>query len=281
VIRGRGSVRAARKFAIALVVSLVIAGFAYAAIPDSSGVIHGCYSTKNGALRVIDSSAKCASTELALNWNQTGPKGATGPAGPAGAAGAKGDPGATGAQGPKGDSGAAGPAGPPGPTGDPGETGQQGPQGSTGDAGATGAQGPPGVVASYFSHGNAPSPLDVTAWADFRFVTTPTRVTLNTGDKLSVTASAIFGTKQLLGAKDLHLGICYRNPATTGYLRLGAQEDFFPGLVAEQNKPLPVSISMVFYAGTGDTDVSLCFQTTDGNWDQNGSVWVSTLVLHS
>jgi hypothetical protein len=108
-----------------------------------------------------------------------------------------------------------------------------------------------------------------------------TLVTLNAGDKLSVTASAIFGTKQLLGAKDLHLGICYRNPATTGYLRLGAQEDFFPGLVAQQNQPLPVSISMVFYAGTGDTDVGLCFQTTNANWDQNGSVWVSTLVLHS
>jgi hypothetical protein len=51
--------------------------------------------------------------------------------------------------------------------------------------------------------------------------------------------------------------------------------------VADQNKPLSVSISMVFYAGTGDTDVGLCFQTTDANWDQNGSVWVSTLVLHS
>jgi hypothetical protein len=39
---------------------------------------------------------------------------------------------------------------------------------------------------------------------------------------------------------------------------------------------------MVFYAGTGDTDVGLRYQTTDGtSRDRNGSVWVSTLVLHS
>ena len=43
------------------VLALAVAGIAYAAIPDSSGVIHGCYS-KTGALRVIDSSAKCVRT---------------------------------------------------------------------------------------------------------------------------------------------------------------------------------------------------------------------------
>ena len=98
-------------------------------------------------------------------------------------------------------------------------------------------------------------------------------------------ASAIFGTKQLLGAKDLHLGICYKNPADTGYLRLGDQQDFFaPGsaLTAEKNKALPITISMIFPAGTGATDVGLCYQTTDGsNWDQNGSLWVSAIVIHS
>src|SRR5438067_256507 len=63
-----------RRLALVAVLALVGAGIAYAAIPDSSGVIHGCYSTKNGALRVIDSSAKCANGEVALNWNQQGPK---------------------------------------------------------------------------------------------------------------------------------------------------------------------------------------------------------------
>jgi hypothetical protein len=129
------------------------------------------------------------------------------------------------------------------------------------------------------------SPLDTTVWADFRFAGQPARVTLNAGDLVSVTASAIFGTKQLLGAKDLHLGICYKNPADTGYLRLGDQQDFFaPGsaLTAEKNKALPITISMIFPAGTGATDVGLCYQTTDGsNWDQNGSVWVSAIVIHS
>jgi hypothetical protein len=240
---------------------LVVAGIAYAAIPDSSGVIHGCYSTKSGALRVIDSTAKCANGELALNWSQKGPKG---------------DPGAAGPQGPAGPAGAQGPQGTAGPKG---------------DTGATGPQGPPGVVASGGTYGNAPSPLDTTQWADFRFLITPVRVTLNAGDKVSATASAVFGTTKLLGATDLHLGICYRNPADTGYLRLGQQQDFFApgppgkaysGLVADQYKPLPVTISMIFPAGSGETEVGLCYQTKDGgSWDFNGSAWVSAAVLHS
>jgi hypothetical protein len=126
------------------------------------------------------------------------------------------------------------------------------------------------------------NPLDTTAWADFRFLSAPVRVTLGPGDKVAATASAIFGTTNLTGATDLHLGICYRNPATTGYLRLAQQQDFWPGLRADQGKPLPVSLSMIFPAGTGDTDVGLCYQTTGGtHWNANGSVWVSVQVLHS
>jgi hypothetical protein len=69
----------------------VIGAIAYAAIPDASGVIHGCYSKTNGALRVIDSalSSRCAANEVAIAWNQTGregPAGAAGPAGPPGPA---------------------------------------------------------------------------------------------------------------------------------------------------------------------------------------------------
>ncbi len=276
-----------RRIGIAAVVALVVAGIAYAAIPDSSGVIHGCYS-KSGALRVIDSSGKCANGELALNWNQQGPKGDIGPSGLPGPRGEIGPAGAQGAAGPKGDAGASGPAGAAGPQGAAGLQGPKGDAGATGPQGLKGdpgPQGPPGVVSSGGLYANAPSPLDTTAWADFRFLITPVRVTLNPGDKVSVATSAVFGTTKLLGAKDLHLGICYRNPATTGYLRLGQQQDFFAaggGLVADQNKPLPVSLSMIFPAGTGDTDVGLCYQTTDGaSWDYNGSVWVSAQVLHS
>jgi collagen triple helix repeat protein len=277
--------RSGRRIGVLGVLALMVAGIAYAAIPDSSGVIHGCYSTKNGALRVIDSAAKCGTGEIALNWNQKGAKGDTGAAGPAGPQGQAGVAGPQGPAGPKGATGAAGPAGQPGPQGAQGRTGATGPQGPQGDAGPAGPQGPSGIVASGGVYANAPSPLDTTQWADFRFLTTPVHLTLNPGDKVSVTASAVFGTKQLLGAKDLHLGICYRNPAATGYLRLGQQEDFFApttGLVADQNTPLPVTISMIFPAGTGDTDVGLCYQTTNGSaWDQNGSVWVSAFVLHS
>jgi collagen triple helix repeat protein len=116
--------RAFRRLVLVGAAAMVVAGVAYAAIPDSSGVVHGCYSTKNGALRVIDTSAKCGNGELALNWNQQGPKG---------------DTGAIGLQGPKGDTGAAGPAGAAGPQGPQGQTGAIGPQGPQG------LQGKPGV----------------------------------------------------------------------------------------------------------------------------------------
>ena len=52
----------------------VAAGIAYAAIPDSNGVIRGCYQASSGALRVIGSNptvggGKCSAGEKALNWN--------------------------------------------------------------------------------------------------------------------------------------------------------------------------------------------------------------------
>src|SRR5260370_30427412 len=93
-----------RIIAVAIATAVLVLGgygIAYATIPDSSGVIDGCYKTSNpgqGALIVIDSSATCPSGTTPLHWNQAGPQG------PAGAAGA------TGATGPAGPS-TAGPAG--------------------------------------------------------------------------------------------------------------------------------------------------------------------------
>jgi hypothetical protein len=48
-------------------------------------VIHGCYQTQDGQLRVIDPAqgTTCEHGETALDWNQKGPKGDPGPAGPA------------------------------------------------------------------------------------------------------------------------------------------------------------------------------------------------------
>src|SRR5690348_16282315 len=69
--------------------ALLAGGIAYAAIPDASGVIHGCYkktSPNQGTLRVIDTEKgqKCLSSETTLTWNQTGPQGPTGPQGSTG-----------------------------------------------------------------------------------------------------------------------------------------------------------------------------------------------------
>lgn len=122
-----------------------------ASIPDSSGVIHGCYNTSLahgspvGTLRVIDTSKPsgvCAPWEASLNWNQTGltgARGVTGARGPTGPTGARGPTGAKGATGAKGGTGAKGPTGSRGPTGAKGATGAKG---STGANGATGSRGP-------------------------------------------------------------------------------------------------------------------------------------------
>jgi hypothetical protein len=69
---------------ILLVATLAIAaafagGVVHASIPDSSGVIHGCYKNSNpaqGALTVIDTDLgqTCPSGTTALSWNQSGPQ---------------------------------------------------------------------------------------------------------------------------------------------------------------------------------------------------------------
>jgi hypothetical protein len=77
--------------ATAVAVAVVISGgaIAYASIPDSGGVIHGCYTLKGGALRVIDTAKgqTCASGQHSLKWNQKGQQGPAGPPGPAGVSG--------------------------------------------------------------------------------------------------------------------------------------------------------------------------------------------------
>jgi hypothetical protein len=108
-----------------VVVGAAAGGIAYASIPDSKGVIHGCYRKTSGQLIVIDSSGKgCEEGWTPLTWSQTGPTGARGPTGPTGATGLTGATGAT---------------GPTGPTGPTGATGLKGATGATGPTGPTGA----------------------------------------------------------------------------------------------------------------------------------------------
>jgi hypothetical protein len=80
----------------AIVIALLIGSGSLAvalAIPSADGRIFGCYSAKDGALRVVEEGTACGRNEVAIFWNQRGPVGATG---------------ATGAQGPTGPTGPAG-----------------------------------------------------------------------------------------------------------------------------------------------------------------------------
>jgi hypothetical protein len=107
---GRRRIPAA--LATAAGVLLVVAGVAYATIPDSNGAIHGCYARSGGSLRVIDASVtNCKAGETSLDWNVQGQQGPQGPQGPNGPAGP------VGPQGPQGPTGSQGPAGPQGPSG--------------------------------------------------------------------------------------------------------------------------------------------------------------------
>jgi hypothetical protein len=185
--------------AVAAVV-LALGGVGWASIPDSGGVIHGCYQKEHGQLRVIDTDKhqSCNHSEIAVSWSQTGPQGATGPqgpAGPAGPAGPKGDTGATGAvgpagpQGPTGDTGATGAVGPPGPQGPKGDTGATGAQGPVGATGAPGPQGPKGDTGATGPQGPAGPELVVTGGVnqDGTFFARPTE---SPGTSVTVTHTA-------------------------------------------------------------------------------------------
>ena len=71
--------------AVASATAAMAGGIAYAAIPDSSGVIHGCYNP-NGAdspngttLSIVNSdTSSCRNNQTAITWNQTGPQGLAG-----------------------------------------------------------------------------------------------------------------------------------------------------------------------------------------------------------
>lgn len=85
--------RHGRLLAFAAVAAAAVAGVGYASIPGADGVVHACYSKRDGTLRVIDTGtgATCvAAKEGAISWSQAGPPG---PPGPKGDKGDKGDPG--------------------------------------------------------------------------------------------------------------------------------------------------------------------------------------------
>ena len=67
----------------------------------STGVIYACVNNSSGTIHLVGSADTCSTNEVALAWNQQGPKGDTGPQGP------KGDTGPQGPTGPAGMGGAA------------------------------------------------------------------------------------------------------------------------------------------------------------------------------
>lgn len=102
-MRGRGLFVT---LAAAVAAALVAGGVAYATIPDSSGVIHGCYQKSGGSLSVIDATVTtCAKSQTELDWNVQGPAGPQGAQGPQGVQGPVGPQGLQGPQGPAGPSG--------------------------------------------------------------------------------------------------------------------------------------------------------------------------------
>src|SRR6476646_10360654 len=89
----------------AAAVAGIAGGLAWATTPSSSSVIKACYQKNNGQLRIVDSLDACSSSELPIQWNQTGSQGPSGPRGPQGTTGARGPQGATGLAGARGPTG--------------------------------------------------------------------------------------------------------------------------------------------------------------------------------
>ncbi len=90
----------ATAIAVTAVILTAAGAVAYAAIPDPSGRVNGCYTTNSsllgpakGSLRVVDTNESCRAGETPITWSQTGP---TGPMGPVGATGATGPAGSVG-----------------------------------------------------------------------------------------------------------------------------------------------------------------------------------------
>lgn len=184
-------------FLVGFLSAAIIAGggVAIAAIPASdTGEITGCYTIRNGDVRVIDLEAgdTCTKNETQIEWNQTGP------AGPAGAIGA------TGPAGPQGQAGPQGEVGPAGPQG------QQGPAGPAGADGATGPAGATGVVTTRFFAGSVGSiaPSSPSVWA-FAGPTSPVTTTTAT-QRLTGAATAQMGMNAGSPMQSGDVDLCYQ-----------------------------------------------------------------------
>jgi collagen triple helix repeat protein len=216
-------------FSVVFVTGTLVATVAFAQIPDSGGVIHGCYHASNGNIRVVDDPSLCAANEGTLDWNAQGVDGPQGPAGPQGLDGPQGPPGPTGSAGAPGPQGPAGPQGLPGADGTDGADGAPGPQGPPGADGPAGPQGPAGAAGGLVSSTIVPlrvrrratelEHLDLPAGAYILFA------------KVSLAQTARHSTRVVCGLRvagrldraTVNLGATGTASATTANLMLGRQ----------------------------------------------------------
>jgi hypothetical protein len=192
-----------------------------------------------------------------------GPPGPQGPAGPQGP------------QGPQGATGATGPQGPLGPLGPQGNTGATGAQGAQGPQGATGPQGPTGVVQSEFF-------TDVVGTIDgtLRIVGPTLTYVVAAGQSVYVNVSAALGSTVGAGALNLSIGsqvFLSGGPITQvatelQNLTIGAGQRNVFALTAVVSGLAPGTYTIGLTAGTGDGNT---------NWDNNGEMYISGLLLNS
>ena len=77
--RSRGRISHAKALAACTGAALLAGGaMAVGAIPGSNGTITGCYSNKDGSLRIVDAGQKCGKKETRLTWNEKGVEGREG-----------------------------------------------------------------------------------------------------------------------------------------------------------------------------------------------------------
>ncbi len=221
---------------------------------------------------------------FALNGNE-GPQGEQGPAGP------QGEPGPTGSQGPQGEPGSTGPQGNPGPTGSQGPQGEQGEQGEPGPAGPQGMQGPEGPMGLMGPSGvvgfASNSGLGTTPSDEYQFAqSTPLVVTIaESGQRVHVTSTRMFGSSVEGGASGLQLRIGYRPVGST------EPPNVIPGFIitnlrVPQNTRVSFTDSAVtFLLAPGEYEVGLVYRVgvsnQVNNWNWNGIGTTSALVFET
>lgn len=208
--------------------TITAAGMAAASIPDSAGVVHGCYKVAKGStypLKVVDTAKhpSCPTGYTALNWNQTGPQGAPGAAGPQGA---------------------------------------PGPQGGAGPQGAAGAQGPSGVVrVDSFAANNFPA-----STGGLTFISNVvTEHFTDTNTAALVNGSVDFASSDGGSIRSV-FGVCYRVTGTTTMnfgqlLSVGPLATTGPGSYIVQS----VSSTIAHLIPNTNYDVGLCADNESSN----------------